>query len=285
MSCGTLYLVATPIGNLSDITLRALEILRTVDIVGCEDTRQTIKLLNHYEISKPLISYYQHNMLRSGERLLEELLAGKNVALVSDAGTPAISDPGYELVVEALSEDITVVPIPGANAAINGLIASGILTNRFYFIGFLPREKKELIKDLKGLQTFPDTLIFYEAPHRIRRTITVMLELLGDRDATLVRELSKLYEEFLRGTLSEIAKHLKYHEPKGEMMLIVAGANQETIAAIKAAAVEDAWWYKLELNEHVEHYVRTGLSSKDAIKLVATERGLPKNQVYSSYHK
>ncbi len=283
-SGGTLYLVATPIGNLSDITLRAIDVLRTVDIIACEDTRQTIKLLNHYEISKPLISYYQHNLLRSGERLLAELLAGKSIALVSDAGTPAISDPGYELVVDALVADIAVVPIPGANAAINGLIASGLATDRFVFVGFLPREKKKLTEELRALQSYPDTLIFYEAPHRIRRTITTMLEILGDREATLVRELSKLHEEFLRGGLSEISEHLKDHEPKGEIMLVVAGADQETLAAIDAATLESAWWHELDLREHVEHYVLMGLSSKDAIRQVATERGLPKNQVYNAYH-
>lgn len=284
-SGGILYLVATPIGNLSDITLRALEVLRAVDIIACEDTRQTSKLLNFYEISKPLISYYQHNQLASGERLLAELQTGKSVALVSDAGTPAISDPGYELVVDVLAADISVVPIPGANAAINGLIASGLPTDSFCFVGFLPREKKQLTDKLTKIYSYPETLIFYEAPHRIRRTILTVLEHLGDRKAALVRELSKVHEEFLRGSLSEISEHLKDNEPKGEIMLIVAGADRGMLAALEAVKVESAWWYKLELNEHVEHYIRMGLSSKDAIRQVATERSLPKNYIYKAYHK
>ncbi len=282
---GTLYLVATPIGNLKDITLRALEVLREVDIVACEDTRQTIKLLNHYEISKPLISYYQHNELISAESLLSELASGKSIALVSDAGTPAISDPGYELVTRAIATDIAVVPIPGANAAINGLIASGLATDRFTFVGFLPREKKEINAELSELRGYRGTLIFYEAPHRIKRTLTIILEMLGDREAVLVRELSKLHEEFLRGHLSEIAEHFKEYEPRGEIMIVVEGASKEILAAIEASAAESAWWHELTLNEHVDHYVRAGLTSKDAIKQVALERDLAKNQVYNDYHK
>lgn len=281
---GTLYLVATPIGNLEDITLRALKVLREVDTVACEDTRQTLKLLNHYEILKPLISYYQHNQSTSGDKLISLLLEGKDIALVSDAGTPAISDPGYELVQMAIDEGISVVPIPGANAAISGLIASGIATEQFVFIGFLSRESKVRAKELDRLRSYPETLIFYEAPHRIRKTVEAIVIGLGDRRAVLVRELSKIHEEFIRGQLSEIAEYLKENEIRGELTLVVASANQGLLAELAEAERASLWWQGLSPKEHVEHYLREGFDSKTAVKQAALDRGVPKKEVYAEYH-
>ncbi len=283
-SYGRLYLVATPIGNLEDITLRALSVLREVDLVACEDTRQTLKLLNHYEISKPLVSYYLHNQETSGEKLISHLLTGQDIALVSDAGTPAISDPGYELVQAALAEGISVIPLPGANAGLSGLIASGLATDRFIFVGFLARESKLQTEELTRLLAYPETLIIYEAPHRIRKTLDAIIKVLGDREAVLVRELSKIHEEFIRGRLSEIADHLKNNEARGELTLIVAGADQDLLAALAEADRVGLWWQALSTNEHVEHYLSEGLDSKAAIKQVAVDRGLPKKEVYAAYH-
>lgn len=283
-SYGRLYLVATPIGNLEDITLRALSVLREVDLVACEDTRQTLKLLNHYEISQPLVSYYLHNQETSGEKLISHLLTGQDIALVSDAGTPAISDPGYELVQAALAEGISVIPLPGANAGLSGLIASGLATDRFIFVGFLARESKLQTEELTRLLAYPETLIIYEAPHRIRKTLDAIIKVLGDREAVLVRELSKIHEEFIRGRLSEIADHLKNNEARGELTLIVAGADQDLLAALAEADRVGLWWQALSTNEHVEHYLSEGLDSKAAIKQVAVDRGLPKKEVYAAYH-
>lgn len=283
-SYGRLYLVATPIGNLEDITLRALSVLREVDLVACEDTRQTLKLLNHYEISQPLVSYYLHNQETSGEKLISHLLAGQDIALVSDAGTPAISDPGYELVQAALAEGISVIPLPGANAGLSGLIASGLATDRFVFVGFLARESKLQTEELTRLLAYPETLIIYEAPHRIRKTLDAIIKVLGDREAVLVRELSKIHEEFIRGRLLEIADHLKNNEARGELTLIVAGADQDLLAALAEADRVGLWWQALSTNEHVEHYLSEGLDSKAAIKQVAVDRGLPKKEVYAAYH-
>lgn len=281
---GSLYLVATPIGNLEDITLRALTVLREVDLVACEDTRQTLKLLNHYEITKPLVSYYLHNQEVSGEKLITQLLAGQDIALVSDAGTPAISDPGYELVQAALAEGISVIPLPGANAGISGLIASGLATDRFVFVGFLSRESKVQTEELTRLRAYPETLIIYEAPHRIRKTIDAIIMVLGDRQAILVRELSKIHEEFIRGRLSEIADHLKNNDARGELTLIVAGADPGLLAELAEAERAGLWWQELTLEEHVQHYLSEGLDSKAAIKQVAVDRELPKKEVYATYH-
>lgn len=275
---GVLYLVGTPIGNLDDMTFRAIKILNEVDLIAAEDTRHTIKLLNHFNIHKKLISHHEHNKLSSGEEIIKILKLGGKIALVSDAGMPAISDPGYELVREAVKNKITVIPIPGANAAITGLVASGLETDKFTFIGFLPREKKRLKEELNRIKSFEETMIFYEAPHRISKTLETLNEILGNRNITLIRELSKKHEEFIRGSLVEVIEHIKETSLKGEITLIIEGANNIEVDT------NSLWWSELTINEHVEHYVSNGYSIKDAIKNTAVDRKLQKREVYQDYH-
>ncbi|MGD8192555.1 16S rRNA (cytidine(1402)-2'-O)-methyltransferase [Brevibacillus ginsengisoli] len=277
---GILYLVATPIGNLEDITVRSLNTLREADIIACEDTRQTRKLLNHFQIEKRTISYHEHNKEASGQGILDLLAEGKKIALVSDAGLPAISDPGADLARDAIAAGFPVIPIPGANAALTALIASGLPTDRFIFCGFLPREKKERRNELDRLRRYPETLIFYEAPHRIDKTIEAMLEVLGDRQAVLARELTKRYEEFTRGQLSELLEWINSGEVRGEFCMVVAGYEGEA----SGEEEEMTWWKDLSLVEHIEQYISQGLHSKEAIKQVAQDRDLPKRDVYKEYH-
>lgn len=277
---GVLYLVATPIGNLDDMTVRALNTLKEVDVIACEDTRQTRKLLNHFEIDKRLVSYHEHNKETSGNGLLQWLAEGKQIALVSDAGLPAISDPGADLVRDAVSAGYAVVPIPGANAALSALISSGLPTERFLFVGFLPRDKKEREKELKRLSFYPETLLFYEAPHRIAKTLGAMREVWGERQAVLARELTKRYEEFVRGTLGELLDWVESGEVRGEFCIVVEGVT-ETLEPVREA---DVWWSDMTLNEHVEHYVANGMTTKDAIKTTADDRGMAKREVYKLYH-
>lgn len=277
---GILYLVATPIGNLEDITVRSLNTLREADIIACEDTRQTRKLLNHFHIEKRTISYHEHNKEASGQGILDLLAEGKKIALVSDAGLPAISDPGADLARDAIAAGFPVIPIPGANAALTALIASGLPTDRFVFCGFLSRDKKERRQELDRLRRYPETLIFYEAPHRIDKTIEAMIEVLGDRQAVLARELTKRYEEFTRGSLSELLVWLQEGEVRGEFCMVVAGFEGD-------AALEDeekTWWKELPIVEHIEHYIAQGMHSKDAIKQVASDRDMAKRDVYKEYH-
>lgn len=275
---GTLYLVATPIGNLQDMTYRAVDTLKMVDAVAAEDTRQTIKLLNHFEISTRLVSYHEHNKQASGQELIRWLLEGKSIALVSDAGTPVISDPGMELVEAALEEQIPVVPIPGANAAINALIASGLDTRTFSFLGFLPREKKPLQDRLLELRYHKQTMIFYESPFRIEKTVIKMLEIWGDRRITVVRELTKRYEEWFRGTIRECLTHIEKEGTKGEYCLVVEGSMDEE------EPKEEAWWLSLSIQEHVDAYIQKGLPSKEAIKQAAADRQCSKREIYQAYH-
>ncbi|XPD20124.1 16S rRNA (cytidine(1402)-2'-O)-methyltransferase [Bacillus haimaensis] len=276
---GRLYLVPTPIGNLEDITFRSLRMLKEVDFIAAEDTRQTKKLCNYFEISTPLISYHEHNKQQSGKKIIELLKEGKDVALVSDAGMPSISDPGYEIVVEALEERLYVVPMPGANAALTALIASGLVAQPFYFYGFLDRHKKEKKKELDKLLRMQDTIILYESPHRLKDTLTAMLEVLGDRRIVVSRELTKKFEEFTRGRISEVLALLGDQAVKGECCLILEGNNEEILDEV------ETWWQTLSLQEHVEHYMKEGNhSSKDAIKQVAKERDLPKREVYQAFH-
>lgn len=275
---GTLYLVATPIGNLEDMTFRAIRTLKEVTMIAAEDTRQTRKLLTHFEIATRLVSYHEHNKQASGPELVRLLLEGQSIALVSDAGLPAISDPGYDLVRMAVDEGVPVVPIPGANAALSALIASGLPTERFSFVGFLPREKKDQTKLLEGLQHVQDTLLFYESPHRVEKTLLRMAEVWGaERRVCLARELTKRYEEFLRGTIAECLVHLEQYPPQGEYCVIAEGASD---AAVQEAA--DGWWEAKSLGEHVAHYEDRGIDRKDALKLVATDRGLSKRDVYNA---
>lgn len=276
---GRLYLVPTPIGNLEDITFRSLRMLKEVDFIAAEDTRQTKKLCNYFEIPTPLISYHEHNKQQSGKKIIELLKEGKDVALVSDAGMPSISDPGYEIVVEALEERLYVVPMPGANAALTALIASGLVAQPFYFYGFLDRHKKEKKKELDKLLRLQDTIILYESPHRLKDTLTAMLEVLGDRQIVVSRELTKKFEEFTRGRISEVLTLLGDQAIKGECCLILEGNAEEILDE------GEAWWQSLSLQEHVEHYMKEGNhSSKDAIKQVAKERELPKREVYQAFH-
>lgn len=243
---GILYLVPTPIGNLEDMSFRAVRILKEADYIAAEDTRNSKKLLHYFEIDTPLMSYHEHNKESSGRKIIALLKEGAKVALISDAGLPTISDPGYELVVSAVSEQITVVPLPGANAALTALIASGISTQPFYFFGFLDRQKKEKRRQLEELKYVPATLILYEAPHRLKETLIVIEEVLGNRKIALCRELTKRYEEFLRGTVSEFIQWASEQEVRGEFCLIIEKGSPETRAA-------ENWWrtYRLQSTSNI----------------------------------
>ena len=272
---GTLYLVATPIGNLEDITIRALNVLKEVDLIAAEDTRHTLGLLNHFEISKPLISYYKETEKIKSPILVEKLLNGKNIALVSDAGTPGISDPGEEIVKEAIKNDIKIVPIPGACAFVNALIPSGMNTREFSFIGFLSANKKEKKDKLEELKYETKTLIFYEAPHKLENTLDVMLEILGDRNIVLARELTKIHEEFIRGKISTIIEQIV--DTKGEFVIIVEGNN------ISKKDKEILDLNELTLEEHYKYYENTGISKKEIIKKIAKDRNVNKNEIYQYF--
>ncbi|RYL89814.1 16S rRNA (cytidine(1402)-2'-O)-methyltransferase [Sporolactobacillus sp. THM19-2] len=277
---GTLYLVPTPIGNLDDITFRALEILKTADIVAAEDTRNTMKLCAHFEIHTPLVSYHEHNKRASGEKLIAELLSGKTVALVTDAGTPGISDPGADLAASCIGQKIPVVPLPGANAAVTGLIASGLSTDHFLFYGFLPRQKKERTQALQALTGLPYTLVFYESPRRILHTLKDLHEAFGDRKISLSKELTKRFETFFRGKITDVLSSLEEKgEVKGEVCLIVAGAEEAQ------KQTDDLWWRILDVSAHVDHYVKDkNMTVRDAIKQTAVDRSVPKRDVYRIYH-
>lgn len=275
---GILYLVPTPIGNLEDMSFRAIRILKEADLIAAEDTRNTKKLCNYFEIDTPIVSYHEHNKETSGEKLIQKVQQGLKVALVSDAGMPAISDPGYELVTAAVNEQVTVVPLPGANAALTSLIASGIACQPFYFYGFLHRSKKDKRTELDDLKRQTATIIFYESPHRLKETLAVMLEVLGNRNIAVCRELTKKYEEFIRGTVEEVIEWAHKDEIRGEFCIIVEGTKEEV-------EEENNWWEALSIEEHVNHYMSAeNISSKDAIKQTAKDRGLNKREVYQVYH-
>lgn len=279
-SKGVLYLVGTPIGNLEDMSYRAIKTLKEVDLIAAEDTRQTIKLLNHFEIQKKLFSYHEHNKKTSGLELLKHLENGLDIALVSDAGLPAISDPGYDLVVQAVEQEIKVIPIPGPSAALLGLIASGLSTERFFFLGFLPRDKKGLYEELERIKEYQETLICYEAPHRIQKTLIAIKEVLGNRRISLARELTKKYEEFQRGDIAEIIQYIEEFGIKGECLVVIDGADPTQ------QSEQNIWWEELKIKEHVNQYIQQkGLSSKEAIKLVAKERELSKRDIYKEFHE
>lgn len=275
---GTLYLVSTPIGNLEDMTYRAVNVLKQVDEIAAEDTRHTKKLLTHFEIATPLTSYHEHNKASAGKKLIDKLLAGRSIALVSDAGMPAISDPGSELVAEAIRARIPVVPVPGANAALTALIASGLSTTVFHFYGFLPRTPKKMREQLEQLSHHEGTLIFYEAPHRLSKTLDMMQKTWGNRRAVLARELTKRHEEFMRGTLDELLQWVKEHPPRGEYCVLVEGLAMTN-------AGQDLWWKELSVQEHVERYRKRGDDLKQAIKKAAQDRGVPKREIYAVIHR
>ncbi|MGI6167080.1 MAG: 16S rRNA (cytidine(1402)-2'-O)-methyltransferase [Eubacteriales bacterium] len=269
----TLYLVATPIGNLSDISERALKVLSQVDFIAAEDTRVTLKLLTHFGIKKPLISYYEHNKRERGELIAERILSGQSCALVTDAGTPAISDPGEDLVALCEEKNIRVVPIPGANAAICALAASGLPSGRFCFEGFLPTNRAERQARLDSLQTETRTMIFYEAPHKLITTLSDLARTFGtERRVAVCHELTKINERILRTTLGEAAEYYTTNPPRGEYVLVVAGAE--------AAASGNEFWRGMSVGEHVGYYIEAGLTKMEAIKAVAADRGVPKNAIY-----
>jgi 16S rRNA (cytidine1402-2'-O)-methyltransferase len=272
---GKLYLVATPIGNLEDITLRALKVLKEVDLIAAEDTRHTLGLLNHFEINKPLISYYKETEKAKSPILIEKLKEGKNIAIVSDAGTPGISDPGEEVVKEAIKEGIEVIPIPGACAFVNALIASGMNTKEFSFIGFLSANKKERKDKLEEVKYETRTLIFYEAPHKLKTSLESMYEVLGDRNIVLARELTKLHEEFIRGKLSTILEQIG--EIRGEFVVLVEGNS------ISKQQKEITDLNSLSLEEHYKHYEKEGLDKKEIIKKIAKDRNVSKNEIYQYF--
>lgn len=269
----TLYLVATPIGNLSEMTYRAVETLKSVNYIAAEDTRNTIKLLNYFEIETKLISHHEHNIVSSIPKIISLLEEGNNVALVSDAGYPAISDPGYELVKEVIAHEFNVVPISGANACLNALVVSGICPQPFLFYGFLDHSDKKKKKELEELKKYKETFVLYEAPHRIKKTLTLMKDILGNRNIALAREITKKHEEILRGTIEEVLDVVD--ELKGEMVLVVEGASEEIVEEVFEQTIE----------EHVNEYIEKGMSTKDAIKEVAKIRNVSKNEVYQEYHK
>ena len=269
---GKLYLVATPIGNLEDITLRAIKILNEVDLIAAEDTRHTLKLLNHLNIKKRLVSYYKQNEKNKSEILINELLEGNNIALVSDAGTPAISDPGFEVVKSAIKNNIEICPIPGACALINALICSGMETKEFSFVGFLSTNKKEKREKLEELKNDKKTLIFYEAPHKLKNNLEIIKEILGDRNIVLVRELTKIHEEYIRGKLSSVIQNMQ--EPRGEFVVVVEGSNEE---------FQKNRYKDLSLEEHYKIYENQGLEKKEIIKKIAKDRNTNKNEIYKYF--
>ena len=274
---GTLYLVPTPIGNLEDMTFRAINTLKEVDLIACEDTRVTQKLLNHFEIDTPKTSYHEHNIKEQTDKLLKQMLEGKNIAQVSDAGMPSISDPGVELVEAAIERGITVIPLPGANAALTALIASGISPQPFTFIGFLSRKKSDLTKELETLKGKEETLVFYESPFRIKQLMETLVKVFGEeRKVVLAREVTKRYEEFVRGTAEELYQWTDENEMRGEFVVIIEGNREVEQTNI---------WTDWSILEHVDYKMTNEkMSSKQAIKAVAVERGIPKREVYAAYH-
>jgi len=276
---GVLYAVPTPIGNLEDITYRALKVLESVHFIAAEDTRNTKKLLNHFNITTSLISYHEHNKMAREEQLLEKLAKGESIAIVSDAGMPAISDPGQEIVQAALEKDFKIVVLPGANAALCALIGSGLPTNEFYFYGFLPRKKKEKEAELIRLKNLQATLLFYESPYRLKDTLKAMKETLGTRNTAIARELTKRFEEYVRGPVDEVIAWSDNHDLRGEFCIVVEGS------AGNEAEQQPAWWQNLSIEEHVKSYMtKENYTSKDAIKWAALDRNVPKREVYQAYH-
>lgn len=272
---GKLYLVATPIGNLEDITIRAIRILKEVDLIAAEDTRHTLKLLNYLEIKKTLISYYKQTEKNKSEILIDKLLNGTNIALVSDAGTPGISDPGAEIVKKCIEKDITVIPIPGACALINALICSGLNTDEFLFVGFLPVNQTEKKNKLEELKKECRTLIFYEAPHKLINSLKKMLEIFGNRNVVLAREITKIHEEYYRTDLKTCLE--KIIEPKGEYVILIEGnKNREK---------ENLILNELSLEAHYEYYLNKGYNKKEIIKKIASDREKNKNEIYQYFIK
>ena len=270
---GKLYLVATPIGNLDDITIRAIKVLQNVDLIAAEDTRHSLKLLNHLEISKPLISYHRHNEENKTEVLLNKLLNGENIALITDAGTPAISDPGEEVVKQAIEKEIEIIPIPGACALINALICSGMNTREFAFYGFLPLNKKLRKNKFEDIKKENKTIILYEAPHKINQTLKDILQEVGNVNIVLARELTKIHEEFIRGKISEIIE--KYTDLKGEMIIVLEGNKFENSTDKLTELLNN-----MSIEEHYNYYKKQNLEKKEIVKKMAKDRNVNKNEIY-----
>lgn len=272
---GTLYLCATPIGNLEDITFRVLRTLKEVDLIAAEDTRHSIKLLNHFEIKTPMTSYHEFNKIEKAIYLVEQMKQGVNVALITDAGTPGISDPGEELVRQCYAAGIAVTSLPGPAACITALTMSGLHTRRFCFEAFLPSDKKEKQRILDELKRETRTIVVYEAPHRLVRTLKELYEALGDREITVCRELTKKYETAFRTTFSGALEHFEENEPKGECVIVIEGRSAEDIKR-----EENESWASMSVEEHMEYYTGQGIAQKEAMKLVAKDRGLAKRDIY-----
>ena len=277
MSEPVLYLVGTPIGNLGDFSPRCQEILASVDFIAAEDTRNTLKLLNHFGIKKPLISYFEHNKRERGMEILSRIQAGQTCALVTDAGMPGISDPGEDLVKLLYEYGYTVSVVPGPSALIAALVLSGLPTGRFSFQGFLSTTKKNRKEHLEGVKYAKETLIFYEAPQKLRGTLQDLLETFGDRSVALCRELTKLHETVQRGSITEMIAFYEENDPRGEYVIVLEGAKEE--------APQEHFWQKLSVSAHVDYYVETGMTKKEAIKAVANDREVPKNEIYNEVMK
>ncbi|WP_294187015.1 16S rRNA (cytidine(1402)-2'-O)-methyltransferase [uncultured Clostridium sp.] len=275
MKAGKLYLVPTPIGNLKDITLRALEVLKSVDEIAAEDTRTSLKLLNHFEIKKSLFSYHKHNEQGKSLDIINKLKNGVNIALITDAGTPGISDPGSVIVERCIEEKIEFEVLPGATAITTALVYSGLDTTKFTFRGFLPRENKDRNLIIDEVKNIRDTIILYEAPHRLINTLNYIKDNIGDRKIAICRELTKLHEEIYRGKISEAIEFFSEVRPRGEFVLVIEGKSDEDIKAER-----EAHWNSLSIEEHLIRTIESGIDKKEAIKIVAKERGLSKKEVY-----
>jgi len=272
---GILYLCSTPIGNLEDISFRAIKTLKEVDLIAAEDTRHSIKLLNYYGIKTPMTSYHEFNKFEKAKYLIQKLLDGQNIALITDAGTPGISDPGEELVKQAHQAGITVTAVSGACAAVSALILSGLPTRRFCFEAFLPEEKKERARILEELKNESRTIVLYEAPHRLKKTLKELFQTLGDRRITIIKELTKRHETIWQTKLSEAVDCYEENEPKGEYVLVLDGVSPKELQE-----KEQKQWYELSLEEHMNLYQKQGMDKKEAMKAVAKDRGLSKREIY-----
>lgn len=277
---GTLYLCATPIGNLEDMTYRAVRTLKEVDLIAAEDTRNSIKLLNHFEIHTPMTSYHEYNKYEKGRKLVEKLLEGADIALITDAGTPGISDPGEELAAMCHEAGIRVTAVPGAAACITALTISGLPTRRFAFEAFLPSDKKEREYVLESLEKESRTIVLYEAPHRLVKTLKLLYERLGDRRISVCRELTKRHETVYQSVISEAAAYYEQNAPKGECVLVIEGLNRQELVR-----QEQERWADMSIEEHMEHYLSRGMDRKEAMKQTAKDRGVPKREIYNYLEK
>lgn len=278
---GTLYLCATPIGNLEDMTFRVIRTLKEVDLIAAEDTRNSIKLLNHFEIQTPMTSYHEFNKYEKGRKLVEKLLEGQNIALITDAGTPGISDPGEELVQMCYEAGVPVTSLPGAVACVTALTLSGMSTRRFAFEAFLPTDKKEREAVLQEMESETRTIVMYEAPHRLVKTLKLLAEHLGsERKITVCRELTKRHETAFRSTIAEAMAYYEANDPKGECVLVIEGRSREEMRMEAQAR-----WEEMSVEEHMEHYLSQGIGKKDAMKRVAKDRGVPKREIYNQLER